>query len=185
MASLLALIEDFDAEIERFERDVERELADHPGYHAIQAIPGVGPVIAAIFVAEIGDVTRFNSPALLCSWAGLIPRHRESGTTLVGPDHQAGLSPRALGGGRGGERQAGGTKLRADFARITATHDDTQGARSRPGRPRPKDLHARLLRRETAPSARGPSRPRERVRTPPGAWPFVVMAPGSPAWPRP
>ena len=33
-----------------------------------------------IFVAEIGDVTRFDSPKALCSWAGLTPKHRESDT---------------------------------------------------------------------------------------------------------
>ena len=31
-----------------------------------------------MFVAEIGDVTRFPSAAHLCSWAGLTPKHRES-----------------------------------------------------------------------------------------------------------
>jgi transposase len=31
------------------------------GFHAVQAIPGVGPVLAAIFVAEIGDISRFTS----------------------------------------------------------------------------------------------------------------------------
>ena len=35
-----------------------------------------------MFVAEIGDVTRFNDAPALCSWAGLTPRHRESDTTV-------------------------------------------------------------------------------------------------------
>ena len=35
-------------------------------------IPGVGPVLAAVFVAEIGDITRFHRPEQLASWAGLI-----------------------------------------------------------------------------------------------------------------
>jgi transposase len=35
-----------------------------------------------VFVAEIGDVTRFVSARHLCSWAGLTPRHRESDTTV-------------------------------------------------------------------------------------------------------
>jgi transposase len=38
----------------------------------------VGKVLAAVFVAEIGDVHRFDSPQALCSWAGLTPIHRES-----------------------------------------------------------------------------------------------------------
>jgi transposase len=48
----------------------------------IQQIPGVGPVWAAVFVAEIGDVGRFASARHLCSWAGLTRRHRESDTTV-------------------------------------------------------------------------------------------------------
>lgn len=37
---------------------------------------------AAVFVAEIGDVTRFPTPAHMTSWAALTPRHRESDTTV-------------------------------------------------------------------------------------------------------
>jgi transposase len=80
--SLLGLIDALGTEIDHFGRLVDDALGDHPGYHAIQAIPGVGPVLAAIFVAEIGDVTRFAGAAQLCSWAGLTPRHRESDTTV-------------------------------------------------------------------------------------------------------
>ena len=57
---------------------IHRCLKGHPGYEAIQALRGVGPVLAAVFVAEIGDVTRFDNARRLCSWAGLTPRLRES-----------------------------------------------------------------------------------------------------------
>jgi transposase len=53
-------------------------LAGHEGYHAIQDLPGIGPVLAAVIVAEIGDIRRFPAPGQLASWAGLTPRHRES-----------------------------------------------------------------------------------------------------------
>jgi transposase len=53
-------------------------LAGDRGYQVIQQLPGIGPVHAAVIIAEIGDVTRFTSAAQLCSWAGLTPRHRES-----------------------------------------------------------------------------------------------------------
>ncbi len=49
---------------------------------ARQLIDGVGPIFASVFVAEIGDVTRFPGPVQLCSWAGLTPRHRESDTKV-------------------------------------------------------------------------------------------------------
>jgi len=80
VTSLLGLIDHFDAEIEQFATKVDVALGDDVGYRAVQTIPGVGPVLAAIFVAEIGDVSRFPGPAQLASWAGLTPRHRESDT---------------------------------------------------------------------------------------------------------
>ena len=128
--SLLELIESFDRQVVIFERDVARELADNPGYSAIQAIPGVGEIFAAIFVAEIGDVERFSSPAQLCSWAGLTPRHRESDTTLRrGPITKQGSRLVRWAAVEAAQRQASGTKLRADFARIAASHGNTPGAR--------------------------------------------------------
>jgi transposase len=42
----------------------------------------IGPILAAVFVAEIGDVTRFPTAAALCCWAGLTPRHYESDKTV-------------------------------------------------------------------------------------------------------
>jgi transposase len=80
--SLCRLIDVFDFEIDTVGRLVAGDLARHPGYLAILVIPGVGPTLAAIFVAEIGDVHRFPSARHLCSWAGLTPRHRESDTTV-------------------------------------------------------------------------------------------------------
>ena len=39
-------------------------------------------MLGAIFVAEIGDISRFTSARHLCSWAGLTPTHKESDTTV-------------------------------------------------------------------------------------------------------
>ena len=58
-------------------------LAGPDAYRAVQALPGIGPVLGAVIVAEIGDITRFRHPARLCSWAGLTPRHYESDTTVI------------------------------------------------------------------------------------------------------
>jgi transposase len=76
------LIDALDLEVDLAAGWIAARLATDPGYRAIQDIPGVGPTWAAVFVAEIGDVTRFASPRHLCSWAGLTPRHRESDTTV-------------------------------------------------------------------------------------------------------
>jgi transposase len=80
--SIVVLVDALTHEIDELSGSIAHVLADHAGYHAIQAIPGVGPVIGAIFTAEIGDVTRFTSAAHLASWCGLTPRHRESDTTV-------------------------------------------------------------------------------------------------------
>jgi transposase len=58
-------------------------LAGDRGYQVIQQLPGIGPVLAAVIIAEIGDVTRFGNAGQLCSWAGLTPRHRESDTKVT------------------------------------------------------------------------------------------------------
>jgi transposase len=80
--SALRLINNLDGEIERFGTLVTGRLRGHPGYRALQQIPGVGPILAAVFVAEIGDIARFPGPAQLASWAGLTPKHHESDTTV-------------------------------------------------------------------------------------------------------
>ncbi len=36
--------------------------------------------MAAVFVAEIGDITRFPAASKLTCWAGLTPKHHESDT---------------------------------------------------------------------------------------------------------
>ena len=77
------LIAVYDREITSLDRDIHLALRHHRGYQAIQAIHGVGRVFAAVFVAEIGDVTRFRSAEALCSWAGLTPQHRESDTKVA------------------------------------------------------------------------------------------------------
>jgi transposase len=80
--SLRDVIELQSREIAMLDRLIRRRLAGHPGYEAIQAIPGIGKTLAAIFVAEIGDVTRFERPEQLASWAGMTPRHHESDDTV-------------------------------------------------------------------------------------------------------
>ena len=80
VGSLRRLIDDLDVEIDLFSRLIRGRLVADPGYRAVQTIPGIGPVLAAVFVAEIGDVHRFPGPAQLASWAGLTPKHHESDT---------------------------------------------------------------------------------------------------------
>jgi transposase len=58
IGSLRRLIDLLEFEIDVFTRGVGRRLGADPGYVAVQTIPGIGPVLAAVFVAEIGDIGR-------------------------------------------------------------------------------------------------------------------------------
>src|SRR5215469_7873960 len=78
VTSLRQMIGDLNAEITMLSEVLADLLAGHQGYRVIQRLPGIGPVLAAIIIAEIGDVTRFRTAAQLACWAGLTPGHRES-----------------------------------------------------------------------------------------------------------
>ena len=69
-------------EIASTEVEVHGRLRNHPGYRNLLTVKGIGPILAAVFVAEIGDVTRFPTAGALCCWAGLTPRHYESDKTV-------------------------------------------------------------------------------------------------------
>lgn len=105
-------------------------LGGDVGYLAIQAIPGVGPTLGAVFSAEIGDVARFSSPAALCSWAGLTPRHRESDVHVHrGQITKQGSRILRWAAVEAAQRQVGESKLASDFSRIASSHGQGPGAR--------------------------------------------------------
>ena len=78
VTSLRQLAGELSAEIAMLSEVIGDLLAGDRGYQVIRQLPGIGPVLAAVIIAEIGDVTRFKNAGQLCSWAGLTPRHRES-----------------------------------------------------------------------------------------------------------
>jgi len=81
--SLRQLTGELTTEITMLSEVIADLLAGHRGYQVIQQLPGIGPVLAAVITAEIGEVTRFRNAGQLCSWAGLTPRHRESDTKVT------------------------------------------------------------------------------------------------------
>ena len=151
--SLLELIDILDGHEARFAAMIAERLDTHTGYQAIQQVPGIGPMLAAVFVAEIGDVHRFADPAHLCSWAGLTPRHRESDTVVHrGHITKQGSKAGALGGDRGG---AAPPHHGQDRGRQTP-HRSPPRQEHRQGRRGTQTAHAGLLRaaRRTHPRAR-------------------------------
>ena len=132
LESLRDLIDYLDREVAMVDRRIHLELADDAGYRAIQRIDGVGRVLAAVFVAEIGDISRFPSPAQLCSWAGLAPRRRESDAKVRrGPITKQGSPLVHWAAIEAISKYRGGPKLRADYHRIADSTGEVQGSGGR------------------------------------------------------
>jgi transposase len=79
LESLLALITDFDRELQAVKQEIQACAKDDPRVCVLTRIPGVGSFIALLVLAEVGDVGRFPSCRHLASWAGLTARVRNSG----------------------------------------------------------------------------------------------------------
>ena len=117
--SLRDLVAAYNREVAIMERLIASRFRDHAGYWAIQAIDGVGKTLAAVFVAEIGDVSRFASPQHLCSWAGLTPKHRESDRKVWrGKATKQGSKLVRWAAVEAISHMHGGPKIKADFIRI-------------------------------------------------------------------
>jgi transposase len=74
VASLRRLLAVMRAEITVVEQEVRTVAATDPIATGLQQIPGIGPVLALLIRAEIGDIRRFPTPGHLASYAGLVPR---------------------------------------------------------------------------------------------------------------
>ena len=110
------------------EHELDAWLSGEKGYEAIQAIPGVGPVLGAILCAEIGDVTRLSSPEKLCSSAGFTPIHRESDTKVYrGPIAKQGSRLVRWAAIEAEQRHHG--LFTTPYARIVERRDSTKTAR--------------------------------------------------------
>jgi len=77
----LRLMEAEEAEIEVLDRRIE-ELYQrlHPSDN-LRTIPGVGEHTAPVFVACIGDPTRFPSQSAFANWTGVVPGAKQSSET--------------------------------------------------------------------------------------------------------
>jgi transposase len=72
---LLAVLDQLIAEQEN---ELVKQATEDPRARWLQTIPGVGAYSAMVILAEIGDIARFRDKKALASYAGLVPRVRES-----------------------------------------------------------------------------------------------------------
>ena len=77
---MLTRVDGIDADLARLDDEIEAHLAPFaPQVTQLDEIPGIGPVAAAVLIAEIGlDMTRFPSAGHLCSWAKFSPGIKSS-----------------------------------------------------------------------------------------------------------
>src|SRR5207342_3431399 len=80
LAQMLARIDGIDADIAVLDAEIEAHLVPFKvAVERLDEIPGIGPVAAAVIIAEIGvDMTRFPTAGHLCSWAKFSPGIKSS-----------------------------------------------------------------------------------------------------------
>jgi transposase len=78
--SALRQIDFLDREIDEVERLIASAALESPEIRRLMTVPGVNVIVAATFLAAIGDIRRFESPRKLVAYLGLDPRVRQSGS---------------------------------------------------------------------------------------------------------
>jgi len=78
----LGIIKALNEGMKEVEDTVARHILEHKDLKSmvelIMTIPGIGLIVAATIVAEVGDFSRFGSKKELATWAGMIPETEES-----------------------------------------------------------------------------------------------------------
>jgi len=76
----LGMIDALNERIKSVNRVIRAWAKDDPRAQLLISMPGIGIYSAAVIVADIGDIKRFDGPKQLCSYAGLVPSTRSSDT---------------------------------------------------------------------------------------------------------
>jgi transposase len=75
-------------QMEKTRRQIKEHIDDdpdlRPNARLLESIPGIGTATAALLLAELGDMTQFSSARQVAAFAGVVPRLRESGTSVRG-----------------------------------------------------------------------------------------------------
>jgi transposase len=77
----LRQIDFLDEEIASVERAIATDALGSPEIKRLMTVPGVNVIVAATFLAAVGEITRFRTPRQLVGYLGLDPRVRQSGST--------------------------------------------------------------------------------------------------------
>lgn len=80
-ASIAGELDVTEQQIASLDGDLRTMVAEHELAPYVMSIPGVGPGVAAAFLAYRGDGSRFSSPAQVANYIGFVPRIDCSGET--------------------------------------------------------------------------------------------------------
>ena len=95
--SAMRQVEFLDAEIAAVERLIAAEALSWPEIKRLMTVPGVNVIVAATFIAAVGDIRRFPDRRKLTAYLGLDPRVRQSG---AGPAAHGHISKQGSGSAR-------------------------------------------------------------------------------------
>ena len=86
--SVEELIAHLSEQIKRTEALIRNHINNHPGLQRqrelLDSIPGIGETTAAALLAEVSDFSQYSSARQVAAFAGLVPRERQSGSSVRG-----------------------------------------------------------------------------------------------------
>ena len=86
--SVEELIAHLSEQIKRTEALIRSHINNHPGLRRqrelLDSIPGIGETTAAALLAEVPDIKEYRSARQVAAFAGLVPRERQSGSSVRG-----------------------------------------------------------------------------------------------------
>ena len=87
-ASVEELLNHLNTQIKRTEKLIREHINNHPGLkrqsHLLASIPGIAETTAALLLSEMTDIKQYRSARQVAAYAGLVPRERQSGSSVRG-----------------------------------------------------------------------------------------------------
>lgn len=86
--SVEELLAHLSEQLKRTEALIRDHIDQHPGLkrqrELLDSIPGIGEATAAALLAEVPDIKQYRSARRVAAFAGLVPRERQSGSSVKG-----------------------------------------------------------------------------------------------------
>lgn len=77
LATSIETIRTLETQVKKIDKAIQAEISHFP--NTLVTIPGIGPVLSAGIIAEIGDIRRFPNEGALAKFTGLTWRSHQSG----------------------------------------------------------------------------------------------------------